>query len=273
MLRCEGFTIFGLNASLSVDVTAVIMAGGKNSRCGVLGQIPPKCLFPVIGNQTLLTRLLDQLRLGGIRRAVVCCSPESFSLIGPFVTAYRSATSLSEVEVTAICCLDSRLGPVPALAEALSSVAASWYLVCLADIFFAHAPFASSLRALNEYAAINAWIVTGTDERSQDSSGTGFVECDGSVVRAVSNQPFRGEQLAGRQIRRWSGSFFFREEMLADLRHRSQQYRDTPLESWVQGLLDRQASCGHIDGGHFVNVNSMQDYQYLVCRNRGGSED
>src|SRR5208337_2757455 len=71
-------------------VGAVIMAGGKGSRFGEFGRTLPKCLFPLPGEQTLLTRLMGQLHGSGIHRTTVCCSPENHSVVAAFLDAYRA---------------------------------------------------------------------------------------------------------------------------------------------------------------------------------------
>ena len=64
--------------------------------------------------------------------------------------------------------------------------------------------------------------------------------------------------------RRWSGSYFFREALVADLQSHLAEYRHSPFESWIQGSLDRGAVCTWVDAGPFVNVNSAEDYAFLA---------
>jgi NDP-sugar pyrophosphorylase family protein len=254
-----------MSACLS-DVAAIIMAGGKSSRFGALGQLLPKCLFPVLPDQTLLTRLADQMRLAGITQAAVCCSPDNAALIKPFLDGYRATSNQSGVDLKAISCPNSRGGPLPALQEALQSVSARWYLMCLADIFFDQAPFGAFASQLEDNKPFDGCLLTGTDLTSRNGCGTGAVACEGPVVRAISYRPFGPAQSIAGPSRRWSGSFFFRDKLVSDLSEHLGEYQQAPLENWVQGLLDRGAQCRWLEAGPFVNVNSVPDYQFLVNR-------
>jgi len=250
------------------DVAAVIMAGGKASRFGMLGQILPKCLFPV-GQQTLLTRLLDQLQCAGVRQMAVGCSPWNVSLIGPILEAYRTGARLTEVSLKVVSCPNSFLGLLPALADVLSNISARRYLVCLGDIYFAQGPFGALTRDPEAKDLSAGCLLTGTDEMFNSGLGTGSVACEGADVGAISYQLLAPAHLQGRQPRRWTGTFFFREELKADLEQHLAGYGQAPFESWIQGLLDRGTRLQWRDAGSFVNVNSTADYQFLLSRQAG----
>ncbi len=130
------------------EVAAVVMAGGKSSRLGELCNGRPKCLLSLPEGETLLGRLLTQLRLANIGKALICCSRENVASIDLFLNSYRAEAGLSEKEIVAVGCAHCRAGPVPALAEALEKVAAPWYLLCLADILFTDQPFSNALNRL-----------------------------------------------------------------------------------------------------------------------------
>jgi molybdopterin-guanine dinucleotide biosynthesis protein A len=246
------------------EVAAVILAGGKSSRFGSLGRVLPKCLLPVPGGETLLTRLIGQLRQAGVPQVVVCCSPGGAPLIEPFLERYRVAGALSDEELTAVPCPKSALGPLPALAEALSRVAAPWYLLALADVVFAEGPFAASIHRLREGALEDGCLLTGSDQVARNGFGTGFIASDGTAARAISYRPFGPAPRAQGRLRRWSGSFLFRQELVPDLSGRLAAYRTAPLEDWIDGLLDRGDRCECMDAGPFFNVNAVEDYRLLL---------
>ncbi|MDR5729774.1 MAG: NTP transferase domain-containing protein [Terriglobia bacterium] len=250
------------------QVAAVIMAGGKGSRFGTLGQVLPKCLFPV-GRQTLLTRLLDQLHCAGIRQVAVGCSPENISRIVPFLDSYRKASGFTKESLQAVSCSNSRLGLLPALADVLSTIPAQRFLVCLGDIYFARAPFRLLARAAAADEVSSGCLLTGTDEMSNDGSGTGSIACNGTEVCAISYQLQSSAQDRGEKPRRWTGTFFFRGELASDLKQHLAAYHQAPFENWIQGLLDRGTRLQWMDAGSFVNVNSAADYQFLTNRQAG----
>lgn len=249
----------------SAELEAVIMAGGKGSRFGEFGRKLPKCLFPLPGEQTLLTRLIRQLHCSRIHRITVCCSPENHSVVAAFLDAYRAKNECPGAEIKAVACVSTRLGPLPALAETLSTVSASWYLVCLGDIFFAEAAFNSFPGAFAQDSSVDGFLLTGTDETSPAGSGTGAVACKGTAVRAISYRPFPPEQIVSEEMRYWAGSVFFHANLADDLRRHVDEYREEPFETWLQGLLTRGSRFALIEAGPFVNVNSMREYQYFVA--------
>src|SRR6185436_14566768 len=113
-------------------VTAIVMAGGAGSRLGPLGRAMPKCLLPVPGGQTLLTRLLGQLRAAGVHEIIVCCSPENHA---PIQEALDQAGMVRDRDLVsgpaqpvamAVACASCCHGPVPAMAEALALAHSPW---------------------------------------------------------------------------------------------------------------------------------------------------
>jgi len=66
------------------DVCVVILAGGTASRFGGVMQVLPKCFLPVSAEETLLTRLLSQLREAGFAKTVISTSPQWFPLFEAF---------------------------------------------------------------------------------------------------------------------------------------------------------------------------------------------
>jgi molybdopterin-guanine dinucleotide biosynthesis protein A len=253
------------------QVAAVIMAGGKNSRFGELSQAQPKCLLRLPDNETLLGRLLKQLRVAGISNTVVCCSDENFSLIHSFLCQYRARAGISDKEVEGAACARCRAGPLPALAEALSQVRAQWYLLCLADIVFAAEPFAKAMEQLSLSdsgtvalgSGLDGLLISGIDQLRPDGTGSGFVKCEQKAVRAISYKAFGAKDSWGESCRHWSGAFLFRATLLSDGRNDPGQHGTAPFENWIQQLLENGAHCEWTDGGSFFNVNTRKDYEAM----------
>lgn len=254
--------------SSSSDIAAVIMAGGKGSRIGTLGQGKPKCMLRV-GPETLLTRLISQLREAGIVQISICCSPENIGDITEFLEANPVATGLASKCVRAVSCVDCRLGPLPALAEVLSDVSSRQIWMCLADVYFTQSPFDRS-PGNDEAIDADGWLIIGRDEMLCDDGGTGFVSRDGMRIRGISYGPPTETVQANEEKLRWSGTFRFRSKLITHLRENLPQYVGAPLENWIQGLLTSDVHCAWKDAGGFVNVNASGDYQYLVSRYGNG---
>ena len=222
------------------EVAAVIMAGGKSSRLGGLGQAGSKCLLGLPDDQTLLSRLVSQLRMAQIGKTVVCCSSENFSAIDSFLHAHRARAGIPKAEVEAAVCDNCSVGPRPALAEALGKVRAPWYLLCLADVVFATPPFVKALGHLSK-RKVDGLLISGADQMGCDGAGSGFVDCEQRTVRAISYRPFGSRDLTVGRYRRWSGSFFFREELLLKHGNDLLKHRAAPFENWIQELLEQGA--------------------------------
>jgi NDP-sugar pyrophosphorylase family protein len=248
------------------DVGAVVMAGGAGTRLGTLGRSTPKCLLPLVDGQTLLSRLLLQLNAAGIRRIAVCCSPVNYPLICAALEAYRIMTGHSRDELKAVACTSCSLGPIPAMAEALERVSGRWRLLCLGDIHLAAEPFGEFMRG--NAVSFDGCLLTGTDQK--DGSASAAVICVGSLVQLVGYRPIKSIGVSTSQ-RSWTGSYFFREELLADLRAHVAEYRHAPVEDWIHGSIERGATCTWMEAGNFVNVNSAEDYEFLTRMAQDGS--
>jgi molybdopterin-guanine dinucleotide biosynthesis protein A len=253
------------------QVAAVVMAGGKNSRFGELTQAQSKCLLRLPDNETLLGRLLGQLRLAGISNTVVCCSDENFSSIQSFLCEYGAQAGIQDGEIEGAACAKCRAGPLPALAEALSPVQAEWYLLCLADIVFAAEPFAKAMGQLSLSdsgtvalgSGLDGLLITGTDSERPDRTGSGFVKCEDRAVRAISYKAFGSSNSLDEPCRYWSGAFFFRAGLLSDARNDPGQHGAAPFENWIQQLLQNGAHCEWTDAGPFFNVNTWKDFEAM----------
>jgi hypothetical protein len=145
-------------------------------------------------------------------------------------------------------------------------VDASWYLLCLGDIFFESPPF-DSLAAMTDKAEhVDGCLLTGLDALIAAGEGTGFVAWDGSGVHAIAYKPGPDWSHAREGCRRWSGAFFFTATLAEDLVRHAATYHLAPLEQWVAGLLERGARCTWVEAGSFINVNSAEDHASLVTR-------
>jgi NDP-sugar pyrophosphorylase family protein len=259
----------------TLDVGAVVMAGGAGTRLGPLGRALPKCLLPLGDGQNLLSRLLGQLQAAGVRQVTLCCSPGNHSRIRAELESFNTARAdLADAVLSAVACPDCSLGPLPALAEALTHSTGRWRLLCLADIYFATDPFSGFMGELSRRGgkAIDGCLLTGSDQMAGNGngSGSGAVFSKGSIVQSVSYHVSESMAGAATAQRRWSGAFFFRESLVRDLIAHRFDYRHAPLENWVQGSIERGAVCSWMDVGEFVNVNSEEDYAFLT-RSTGGS--
>ena len=249
------------------------MAGGKSSRLGELGRLGPKCLLGLSDGQNLLGRLLDQLRMARMDRITVCCSAQSIVSIEPFLDEYRANTRIPPKKLTAAVCVRCKQGPLPALAEACSRVRSEWYLLCLADIVYADGPFGRAMGCLAR-SPVDVLLVTGSDQMRMAGEGSGFVHCEQRKVRSISYQAFPSHEESASSCRRWSGSLFFRRELLLAEGGSLAEQGAAPFEDWIQGLLAHGVRCEWTEGGPFFNVNSRQDYEAVLhhCRHRNPME-
>ena len=83
------------------------------------------------------------------------------------------------------------------------------------------------------------------------------------MVTAISYLPLSAGQMHAHEVRRWSGSFFFRSQLASEIRRHAEAYSGRPFEDWIKSLLTAGTRCSFLDAGPFVNVNSAHDYQFL----------
>src|ERR1700748_739408 len=105
---------------VSPDVCAVILAGGVATRFGRVAQILPKCFLPVSGDETLLTRMLNQLQEGGFTRAVVSTSPQWVPVFEALIARYRETCGC---RVRVLSNPAHTAGPLAALSVAVAEIA------------------------------------------------------------------------------------------------------------------------------------------------------
>src|SRR4029434_10186343 len=170
----------------------------------------------------------------------------------------------ASAEIRAVACTRCSLGPIPAFEEALAHASGRWRLLCLGDVHFATEPFSAFLRHEESGRTSDACLLTGTDLVARAKSGSGAVLCEGPAVRAISYRIPQAHTATSLQPRRWSGSLFFREILLSDLRAHLAEYHSAPFEQWIQGAIERGAACTWLEAGDFVNVNSSEDYEFLT---------
>jgi NDP-sugar pyrophosphorylase family protein len=250
------------------DVGAVILAGGEGSRLGPLGKLTPKCLLPLNDGTSLLLRLLSQLAKAGVGNVVIASNASNHEQIREHSDTYAARLELTGMSVNSIVCSKTPLGPLPALGEAALSLPTQTILLCLGDIFFFQSPFARLLDRLKGEQEFDGCVISGRDEVSADDGGTGWIACAGPRVKAISYPPFP-DSPDGTEIVRWSGAFAFSAGMAESLRTEFERFSRTPLEHWVQFLVQRNSKIGWLDAGVFANVNSPHEYELLLSRTSG----
>jgi NDP-sugar pyrophosphorylase family protein len=244
---------------------AVILAGGEGSRMGPLGKLAPKCLLPLADGTSLLLRLLGQLAEAGVRSVVIAANATNHQQIREHSEAYCARPELSGMFVNPIVFSKTLWGPLPALGEAALSLATPTILMCLGDILFFRPPFAMLVDRLEAAPDFDGYLITGRDEVSAADQGTGWIACAGKRVEAISYPPFPNP-IDGAEILRWSGAFAFSAGMAEVLRTEFASFTRTPLEHWVQLLVQRNSKVGWLDAGAFANVNSAREYELLLAR-------
>jgi NDP-sugar pyrophosphorylase family protein len=247
------------------DVGAVILAGGEGSRLGPLGKLTPKCLLPLNDGTSLLLRLLDQLAKAGVRNVVIASNASNHERIREYSDAYAARLELTGMSVNPVACSKTPLGPLPALGEAALSLPTQTIIMCLGDIFFFRSPFPMLLDRMDTGQEFDGYLIAGRDEVSQDDGGTGWIACAGQRVKDISYPPFPNSA-GGTEIIRWSGAFAFSSGMAGGLRNEFERFSHTPLEHWVQSLVQRDSKIGWLDAGSFANVNSAREYELLLSR-------
>jgi NDP-sugar pyrophosphorylase family protein len=156
----------------------MILAAGRGTRLGTLGQSVPKVLLDV-GGQPLLARNLDLLRRQGVRRVVVNAHHRA-DLIEAFVAHYRGPLELVVVVE------EQLLGTAGGVRHALSHLEPGPFIVLYGDVLVDE-PL-DSLLELHRRAEALATIAV---HEADSAEGKGTVELDptGRVTRFVEKEP------------------------------------------------------------------------------------
>ena len=156
-------------------ISAVVMAGGFGTRLHPLTADTPKPLLPV-GGRPIMARLVDELRLSGIRRVTVTTHHQSEKIEGYFGDGAAFGMNLSYVSE------DEPLGTAGALS--LMEQQEDPLLVVNADIL-TNVNFRAMVQFHREHGAD---LTVGVREWNH-TIPYGVVECDGVRVRALQEKP------------------------------------------------------------------------------------
>jgi D-glycero-alpha-D-manno-heptose 1-phosphate guanylyltransferase len=180
--------------------TAVILAGGFGTRLHSVLKDRPKVLAPVAG-RPFLVYLLDQLRLGGIRRVVLCLGYLAEQIETEFGDSYRGLELIYSFE-------PEPLGTAGALRHALPLLDADLVLVANGDSWcpFDTTVFYAWHRARRASASI--WLA-----RVEDTRHFGRVQTDG-VGHIV-----RFQEKATSSVPGWAnaGVYLLPRELIAEI--------------------------------------------------------
>lgn len=227
---------------------AVILAGGRGTRLGALGQFMPKCLVNVF-NTTILMRQIEQCAAAGVREVLVATS-------SMFESSVRSALALYTPPpgVAVRCAVEpAARGPILGLLSVAPALAGEAVLVLLGDEYFEHsAPF-TALAAQAPAADLVVGVVHGSPPHRIHCN----VVLDGAGrIRSIREKP-AAHQLVGST--RWCGCVGFSAGLLDQVpRHLVEQ------RTHLGDLLSFMVTCGasavplEFDELH-VNLNTTED--------------
>jgi NDP-sugar pyrophosphorylase family protein len=233
------------------DVCAVILAGGVAKRFGRVTQVLPKCFLPVSADETLLTRLLDQLNEGGFTSAVVSTSPPWFPVFEALIARYRETC---DCRVRVLSNPAHSAGPLAALAAAAGQIAEPRLLLCLPDIFFEENPF-PALAAADPDEALCGCRTEGW----KSPPASGFLSLAGSEVAALTYQP------GARPDAYWPGIALFRRAGPVPLFDPAIP-AGAPIETIFAAALARGVRFAFQPCGQFENVNTPDRWRVLLQR-------
>ena len=232
------------------DVCVVILAGGTASRFGGVTQVLPKCFLPISADETLLTRLLGQLREAGFDKTVISTSPQWFPVFEALVGRYRETRSSGAVVLSNPAHAD---GPLTALGNAARHIEESRLLLCLPDIFFWENPFP-------ELAAADRAALSGCPvDRVTRAPASGFLTINDGVVETLTYR-----QSPARLDAFWPGVALFHRSGVVPLLESIAP--EGPIENLFAAAMAQGVHFDFHPCGPFGNVNTMDEWLYLLGR-------
>jgi NDP-sugar pyrophosphorylase family protein len=244
-------------------VTAIVLAGGSGHRFGEVSAILPKALLTISPDETLLSRLLNQLTAAGIDDIVISTSEQHAGVIKAVVEAYLRCTIVTPEPLSVRVFVNSghASGPGAALASAVNQCGNVDTLVCLSDICFVSNPFHNLRRAIRESSAKTS--VLAVDSLRPGVGGivsTRHGRVERLVYRSSVEKPPRVR--ASRRYN-WTGTALIAGSA-AGVLGRTVGERGEPLEQCFNRMLDASHDFVVVRVGRFINVNSYKDL--LRCR-------
>ena len=233
----------------SHDVCVVILAGGGATRFGGVTRVLPKCFLPVSGEETLLTRLLNQLDEAGFAKAVISTSPQWFPVLEALIARYRETRSYG---VQVLSNPAHAAGPLAALGAAARDIGEQRLLLCLPDIFFRENPF-PALAAASPDEVLPGCIAG----RLMRAPRSGFLTVNQEIVEALTYRPSSSHHDAF-----WPGIALFRQSQIVPLLESTAPAG--PIEDLFAAAIAKGVRFAFQPCGPFVNVNTLGEWLDLL---------
>jgi NDP-sugar pyrophosphorylase family protein len=233
------------------DVCVVILAGGAASRFGGVTQVLPKCFLPVSAEETLLTRLLGQLRDAGFDKVAISTSPQWFPVFEALVGRCRETRSSSALVLSNPA---HAAGPLAALGNAARQIEEPRLLLCLPDIYFRENPF-PGLAATGQDAVLSGCPV----DRMTRAPSSGFLTVNEGMVETLTYRtpPDRPDAF-------WPGVALFPRNGFVPLLESVAP--EGPIENLFAAAMAQGVRFAFQPCGPFGNVNTMVEWLYLLER-------
>jgi NDP-sugar pyrophosphorylase family protein len=249
------------NKSAALGTTAIVLAGGKGSRIGEIGSLVPKAMLAVSSDETLLSRLLDQLIFARVQRIIISTSRQYGAILSYFLENYLARRNRNCVEpprnINIFVNKSHDVGPIPALNTVVRENKSPSYLLCLSDIFFVRNPFVGLQPLLD--SGLNSLLVT----KYVPGRGGVVVAKSGCVTRISKSHPQEMRQSSSK-LYNWTGSAIFRSDVAKYLCEFAASAGTSPLEEVFNFALLHSCCLSVSLVNDFVNVNKF--HELLECQ-------
>jgi NDP-sugar pyrophosphorylase family protein len=246
----------------------IILVGGKATRLSTLGQLIPKALLPISNEQTLLSRIIDQLIEAEFKKIVVSSSLYNFNFFREFIARYKlvkeDLIKSYQCEIQILPNDFHHYSPIQAFYYAINQVNSEYYILCLGDIFYFKNPFINLDMYMKKQNQNYLFIHHNSVKSNLKKGGIALVKEE--LIDKLYYHYQNCLHLNDLIMASWSGGAIFNFCVKEDIEDFIKMNNSPILEDYLNFSIDRGQKFYPIPVEKFINVNNYADFIKVISR-------